>query len=258
MYNPHVTLTQGGGRKMAMIIGLPCYNEQDNLHELIGSITAACPNAKLFFVDDGSADDSAAIVEEYASENKDIYLIRHEQNMGLGKAMNTILNHAADTYEDEDVLITFDSDNTHTPGIAVAMMEKLYSENLDIVIASRYEKGGKELGLSPIRKLYSRGARLFCSVIFHIKNVKDYSCGYRAYRVSLLKELKQRYNGTIVDSSGFECMVEIINKCRKAKIKEYPLVLNYSLKKGESKMRPMKTILGYFRIALRRERKPNA
>ena len=243
---------------MSMIIGLPCYNERDNLHELIQSILASCPDATLFFVDDGSADDSAAIIERYDSENENIYLIKHDKNMGLGVAMNTILNHAAETYSDNDVLITFDSDNTHTPKIAIPMMNKLIDEDLDIVIASRYEKGGKELGLSAIRKVYSRGARIFCTLLLHVRNVRDYSCGYRAYRVKLLKDLKQRYNGIIVENAGFECMVEIINKCRDARIAEYPLVLNYALKKGDSKMRPMKTISGYFRIAFSRRRKNRA
>ena len=243
---------------MPIIIGLPCYNEQDNLNELIGNILAANPEATLFFVDDGSEDDSASIIEKYASEHDKISLIKHEKNMGLGKAMNTILCYTAENYKDNDILITFDADNTHTPEIAGAMADKLINENLDVVIASRFAKGGQELGLSLLRKLYSRGARLFCTLVFHIKNVRDYSCGYRAYSVALLKELHRRFDGVIVDSSGFECMLEIINKCRDAKIGEYPLILDYSLKKGASKMRPFKTITGYFRIAFLWGRKRHA
>ena len=240
---------------MSLIVGLPCYNEQDNLRELIENVMAAIPCVTLFFADDGSTDNSASIIEEFASENDNIFLIRHEKNMGLGKAMNTILCYAAETYDDNDILVTFDADNTHPPVIAGAMAEMLTSDNLDVVIASRFAKGGQELGLSLLRKLYSRGARLFCTLVFHIKNVRDYSCGYRAYSVALLKELHNKYGGVIVDSSGFECMVEIINKCRAARIGEYPLILDYSLKKGASKMRPLKTIFGYFRIALPRGRK---
>ena len=245
---------------MSIIVGLPCYNEQDNLHELIENVLAATQDVTLFFVDDGSSDNSAAIVEEYASAHDNIFLIRHEKNMGLGKAMNTILCYAVKNYSGNDILITFDSDNTHTPFIAGPMAEKLISEKLDVVIASRFVKGGQELGLSLLRKLYSRGARLFCTLVFHIKNVRDYSCGYRAYSVALLKKLHHIYDGEIVDSSGFECMVEIINKCRGAgaRIDEYPLILDYSLKKGASKMRPLKTIIGYFRIAFLRNRKKHA
>ena len=243
---------------MSLIIGLPCYNEQDNLCELIENILAAIPDVTLFFVDDGSSDNSVAIVEEYTSSHDNIFLIRHEKNLGLGKAMNTILCYAAENYSDNDILITFDADNTHPPLIAGPMADKLLSDNLDVVIASRFAKGGQELGLSLLRKLFSRGARFFCTLVFHIKNVRDYSCGYRAYSVALLKELHHRYDGVIVDSSGFECMVEIINKCKGARIGEYPLILDYSLKKGDSKMRPLKTIIGYFRIAFLRDRKKHA
>jgi dolichol-phosphate mannosyltransferase len=236
---------------MQTIVGLPCYNEQDNISELIDRILQFNPDVTLFFVDDGSTDNSAAIIEEYTQKFANIYLIRHTKNMGLGKAMNTILNHVAENYDDDDILVTFDSDNTHPPNIISAMINKLKAQNLDIVIASRYVRGGQELGLSAVRKLYSRGARFFCSVVFHIKNVRDYSCGYRAYRVRLLKKLKSMYDSQIVENAGFECMLEIIQKCRHAKIDEYPLILNYSLKKGDSKMRPFKTIMGYFRIAFK-------
>lgn len=234
---------------MRTIIGLPCYNEAENLDELIENIIKHNDDVILFFVDDGSIDSSVSIIEKYIKMYPFIYLIKHDKNMGLGCAMNTILNHASEAYNEDDVLVTFDSDNTHPPSIIPEMIKKLKNENLDIVIASRFAKGGEETGLSPARKFYSRGAFLFCKLLFNIKNVRDYSCGFRAYKIGVIKKLKNRYKNNIVEASGFECMLEILIKCRNARIGEYPLRLNYALKKGDSKMKPIKTIKGYFRLA---------
>ena len=58
------------------------------------------------------------------------------------------------------------------------------------------------------------------------------------------------YKGKLVESSGFECMVEILGRCSKAgvRVAEYPLVLEYDQKESPSKMKVLKTIMGYFRL----------
>jgi dolichol-phosphate mannosyltransferase len=183
----------------------------------------------------------------------------HPKNLGLGQAMDTLLHYAAQNYNDQDILITFDADNTHNPSIIPHMIKKLSEENLDIVIASRFTGESRELGLSIIRKLYSRGATLFCQAVFHIRNVHVYSCGYRAYRVGFIKKLLADYGGEVIKSRGFECMVEILAKAGKIGVRadEVPFVLEYNLKEGKSKMNAKKTILGYMRLAFQ-VRRPKA
>jgi len=99
----------------------------------------------------------------------------------------------------------------------------------------------------------SRGASLFCKITFPIKNVRDYSCGFRAYNIGYLKKVFELYQGNLVESSGFECMVEILGRCSKVGIKaaEYPLVLEYNLKEGPSKMKVVKTTMGYFKLGIK-------
>lgn len=239
-----------------IVIGLPAYNEEGNIGRLLDRIVALEATYKdhpirVHAVNDGSSDHTREILQDYKTRYSFIDFTNHPRNLGLGEGMNTILNMAATQYDDEDVLVVMDADNTHGPEIIPAMIEKLGKESLDIVIASRFAEGGQEMGLSLMRKVYSRGARLFCNMAFPVSNVTDYSCGYRAYRVAYLKKAIAAFGGKLVTSSGFECMVEIIARCSKIGVQagEYPLILEYNLKEGASKMNVQKTIRGYFRVA---------
>ena len=239
------------------LIGLPAFNEENNINNLLDRIDNIRPlfGKSLFvlIVNDGSTDNTETLLKQYSKKFNYITYINHPKNMGLGKAMNTILKYAVNNFTENDILITFDADNTHNPNIIPYMIKMLNQNGLDIVIASRFTKYSKEIGLSYIRKIYSRGAMVFCKMIFHIRNVKDYSCGYRAYNIAYLKKLLQRYQGEVISSQGFECMVEILAKSAKigVRVGEYPFILEYNLKNGRSKINVKKTIMGYVRLAFK-------
>ncbi len=239
------------------IIGLPAYNEESNINKLLDKIhslkSVYGDSLHVLIVNDGSTDNTEAILEKYAGKYTYISYINHPRNLGLGNAMDTLLKYAVNNLDDQDILITFDADNTHNPNIIPDMIDMLTHKNLDIVIASRFIKGSREIGLSNRRKIYSRGAMLFCRLVFHIDNVRDYSCGYRIYNIGYLKRLEANYGGKIISSRGFECMVEILAKAGRMGVKagEYPIALEYNLKEGKSKMNANKTILGYIRLAIK-------
>ena len=169
--------------------------------------------------------------------------------IGLGEAVKTILHYAVDSLGDEDVLVTLDADNTHTPLLIESMIDTLLENRLDLVVASRFTDGGMEIGLSNMRKLYSRGAMYYFKLFFPIENLNDYSSGYRAYSMKTLREAYNKWNG-LVTTNGFECMAEIAAKFSKMNIRagEVPLVLRYDYKKGKSKMKVAKTVKGYFSL----------
>ena len=244
-------------RGSVIVIGLPAYNEEKNIGKLLDKIInlkeTLSDSLYVLIVNDGSTDDTEAILKEYAANYEYISYLNHKSNLGLGYAVNSLINFAVNNYTDADILITLDADNTHNPKLITKMVKSIRQNKLDIVIASRFLKGSKELGLSVIRKLCSRGAMLFCYLAFYIRNVRDYSCGYRAYRIGFLRRLLEQYDGKAVSTRGFECMVELLAKAGLAGVKagEVPLVLEYNLKEGESKMKIMKTIKGYIKLAIK-------
>lgn len=244
-----------------VVVAMPAYNEAENISDLLNKILRIQKQMlhplKILVINDGSTDQTEKILEEYAWKYSNVKYVSFATNQGLGNAMQTIINYACDALADEDILITIDADNTHNPKIIPSMIKKLEENNLDVVIASRFIRGSKEIGLPALRKIYSRGAVVFFKLFFPIQEINDYSCGFRAYRVRYLKKAKKIYQGKLIKSKGFESMAEILACFSKIGVKaaEYPLVLEYNLKKGESKMKVFHTVVGYFSL-LKRVKNP--
>jgi dolichol-phosphate mannosyltransferase len=237
-----------------IVIGLPAYNEELGLSKLLEKIkyleNQFNRSFSVVIVNDGSNDGTERILNMYAKLYPFITCLHHPNNKGLGEAIKTMFGYVCEHFNESDVLITLDADNTHNPNIIPEMINKLKSEQLDLVIASRFIEGGKEVGLPLHRKLYSRGAAFLLKVFFPIPNVKDYSSGYRCYRIGYLQKAMSILNNQLVTVKGFECMAEIIARFSKIGLKagEYPLVLQYDLKENKSKMKAVRTIAGYFNL----------
>jgi len=233
-----------------LYILLPAYNEERDIGLLLQRIRAAMSEPatryQVLVVNDGSTDGTAQVAAACRAEMP-VELIEHPVNQGLGQAMLSGLRWAAGLLRNEDVLVTMDADNTHDPLLIGRMVLEIQS-GADLVIASRYEKGGQEIGLSAARSLFSRGASILLKFFFPIRGARDYTCGYRAYRGELLRRAYRVYGDRLVEERGFTCMAEILIKLRAVGIRvaEVPLVLRYDLKSGKSKMKVLRTILRYF------------
>jgi dolichol-phosphate mannosyltransferase len=238
---------------------LPAYNEDKTLPLLLESFFRLFKkyeiSYKVVIVDDGSTDCSASIAEQY-SMRMPIELLKHGDNKGLGAAMRTGLSHIAAISSHKDRVVTMDADNTHNPEILLQMLDKVEQDGADVVIASRYETGGDEVGLALHRKILSRGASFLLALFFRVKGAKDYTCGYRLYRSSVIKNAFKRYGDNFIVENSFVCMAEILIKAAylPAKVAEVPLVLRYDLKQGSSKMQKLQTIMRYFRFIVREKR----
>jgi dolichol-phosphate mannosyltransferase len=82
------------------------------------------------------------------------------------------------------------------------------------------------------------------SLLVRIPQVKDYTCGYRAYKVGLLKKAVDHYQNDFIKQTGFACMIEILLRIQKFDpiIEEVPLILRYDMKESTSKMKIARTI----------------
>jgi dolichol-phosphate mannosyltransferase len=229
---------------------LPAFNEEQDIGLLMQRIRAAMAELGASYlvlvVNDGSTDRTVQVVTG-CQQDMPVELIDHRVNQGLGQAILSGVRRAAGLLLDEDVLVTMDADNTHDP-LLIARMGSEVRAGADLVIASRYEKGGQEIGLSETRRLLSRGASLLLKFFFPIPGAKDYTCGFRAYGGKALRRAYGVYGDRLVEERGFTCMAEILIKLRAVGIRvaEVPLVLRYDLKTGKSKMKVLRTILRYF------------
>lgn len=220
---------------MTTFLLLPAYNEEKALPSLLDRLKGL--ELKLIVVDDGSTDRTAEVAARHCSA-----LLRHEKNKGLGEALRTGFEYVAKNAADDDVVVTMDADDTHEPALIPSMLERM--KDFDIVIASRYCRGGKQTGVGNMRAFLSRVMSLVLGLVFPVKGASDYSSGYRAYKVGILK------HGLQIESRGFSCMPEILVKLARvgAKVTEVPLVMHYELKKSATKFRALDLIFGYISL----------
>ena len=235
---------------------LPAYNEEIALPKIVKKFSEEMKRQngpyRLVVLDDGSSDGTARVAQEL-SKNYPLMLLRHERNQGLGITMRDGLQHIAEIASDDDLVVTLDCDDTHEPSFVSKALDKA-RQGHDVVILSRFCEGGGEKGLSLVKSILSRGAGIFLALFFPMKGIKEYSCGYRVFRASILKKAMKTFGSDFVRLThlGFAVTPEILIKMRMlgAKITESPFVLRYDQKPTKSANKALKTIQGYFAIVL--------
>ncbi len=231
---------------MRVILALPAYNEEASLPKVLSSFLSALEGKGFELaaavVDDGSTDATPRVLEEW-SARLPLRSLRHEPNRGLGETIRDALRLALDASAPEDVIVAMDADDTHSPALILQMLPRL-AEGHDIVIASRYRPGARVVGLSWFRHLTSWGARAMYQLFFPMRGVRDYTCGFRAYRPAILKAGFERYGDVLVTERGFASMAELLLKLARcgARITEVPMTLRYDRKGGVSKMNVARTV----------------
>lgn len=227
---------------------LPAFNEAENIEPLVREATEGFNREgapfQIIVVDDGSSDATPQILNRLAGEYP-LVIETHPQNRGLGQAILTgIAAVLRLSQSDEDVAVFMDADNTHSPSYIPQMAQKIWRDGYDVVIASRFREGSREVGVPPFRLLLSRGARLLFQLFLRLPEVRDYTCGYRAYRMGLLREAQEKFGAALITRQGFACTDELLVRLSSLtkKMTEIPFVLRYDKKRNRSKLPLMRTV----------------
>jgi dolichol-phosphate mannosyltransferase len=234
---------------------LPAYNEEHSIDRLFDMIRSKMGSMqwdyRIIVCNDGSIDKTQQKLEYYA-KRMPVQVISHKYNRGLGETARDLIEHAVEVCGDDDAIVRMDCDATHEPEYLERLILKL-QEGYDVVVASRFLPGGGQLGVDSYRAFISRGASLFMKLILPIPGLKDFSCGFRAYRGSILKKAVSVYKNDFVQLKGlgFTCTLEKVMKLKiiGAKFAEVPFVLRYDKKMSSSKMVSSITMLGYLVMA---------
>lgn len=243
-----------------LYVVLPAYNEEENVEKLVNDWMRFEEkirhrfylDTRIVIVNDGSCDKTREIGEKMEGLFPNCTLINHEVNKGLGEALKTGIFYAA-AKEDCACVCVMDCDNTQKPSYIGGMLHRMYEsgKNPDVVIASRYCKRSEVHGVAGYRLLTSQGARLVYELILGVPGVRDYTCGYRLYKREILLEGMEKYGEKLIEESGFTCMAELLYKLYRsgAVFMESPFSLHYEEKKGNSKMKVLKTAVNSVKLA---------
>ena len=235
---------------------LPAYNEQDNVPAILDrcrSLVADTYNLdlRILLVDDGSTDDTAKVARDWAGRLP-LEVLKNSANRGLADTFKRGVIAAAKAAHPEDVIACMDADNSHLPGQLQRMLRDI-GEGRDVVIASRYRRGAVIRGVPRSRRAMSWGMSLLFRAIYPIPGVRDYSCGFRAYRAALVQRALADQGERLFAREGFACMVGFLLRLHKqgAVFGEVPIILRYDQKAGASKMAVGATVLRTLRVLLR-------
>ena len=234
MVNPEITVV------------LPVFNEEANLGPLLTRVDEAMSASKLSYrvlvVDDGSTDATYEVLRSFESRLP-LRISRHARNEGLGYTLRDGLVAAAQVCSPDDIIVTMDADDTHHPALLSPCLRKI-REGSDVVIASRFQPGAECHGVPAHRRMLSSAASSLFRLVLPTEGVRDFTCGYRAYRAGALQVAISTYGDSFLESDGFQCMIDVLLHLRalKARFTEVPVVLRYDRKRGASKMRVLRTI----------------
>jgi len=239
---------------MHIRIVLPAYNEEESLPPLLHKINEAYNyykwDASVLVVNDGSKDNTLEVARNFKADIA-IDVLDIQPNSGLANAINSGMRKAIQGLKDTDIVVTLDADDSQNPFLIQRMAQQV-AEGSDLVIASRYQPGARIKGLKKSRTFFSWAAGFLFRILVGFEGIKDYTCGFRAYRVDMLKKTINVYGDKFITQKGFGCMVEVLLKVagQSATMNEIPMILRYDLKQGESKMNVKKTMRQTLRLLL--------
>jgi dolichol-phosphate mannosyltransferase len=190
---------------MKTCIMIPTYNEAENIGDLIKDIRAIVPDAEVLVVDDNSPDGTWEIVDEISKSDSQVHLLHRTNERGRGTAgRDGFLWALKNNYER---CVEMDADYSHHPKYLPAILEA--SNRADIVLGSRYVKGGREVGRSAFRQIVTKFAGAFLRAMLGVK-VRDPSSGYRCFDARVLEVVD--LNNFI--STGPSIVSEMLYKAR--------------------------------------------
>lgn len=214
--------TTGENRDVWLVV--PCFNEGTVIEDVLRNALQTFPN--IVAVDDGSADDSAAAIHRAGA-----HLVRHPVNLGQGAAIQTGVEYAR-AQPGAKYFVTFDADGQHQVKDVEAMVQRLRTEPLDIVVGTRFGRPRaaddqvpmiKRIVLKTVVALSPRTRRL---------GLTDAHNGLRVFNRTVAEQLNLRMNG-MSHASEF---VDLMDKLG-WRTGEQPvdiLYTEYSMSKGQS------------------------
>jgi len=213
---------------MRTLVVLPTYNEILNVEQMLRALRQAVPDCDILVVDDGSPDGTGDRAEALSAELGSIELLRRSTKSGLGGAYRA--GFAWGIEHGYDHFVEIDCDFSHDPLALPKLLDA--ARDHDVVIGSRYVKGGTIPQWTFSRRMLSRGGNQYASLMLGL-GVSDSTAGYRVYSKDALERID--YQTVSADGYGFQIEMTYRAKRAGASIVEVPISFT-DRERGESKM----------------------
>ncbi|MBE3560944.1 MAG: polyprenol monophosphomannose synthase [Ktedonobacteraceae bacterium] len=213
---------------MKTLIIVPTYNERENLRPLLEAIFSYTPQTDVLIVDDHSPDGTGELADQIRAEDRRVHVMHRAGKQGLGTAYIAGFKYAIE--HNYDAAFEMDADFSHDPRYLPVFLKEI--EHADLVIGSRYIRGGDTPNWSPLRRFISGGGNIFARFMLGIP-VHDCTAGFRCYRRQVLENIELDE----IETQGYGFQVEMTYRVlrRGYKIVETPIVF-MDRRVGKSKM----------------------
>ena len=214
---------------LSMIV--PTYNERDRIAELVAAVFQACDeravNLEMVIVDDNSPDGTGDVADELARTRR-VKVIHRTGKLGLGTAVVAGFGVAS-----APILGVMDADFSHPPSLVPRLLATFKAMEADVVVGSRYVRGGSTPNWPLKRRVLSRFA---CMLARPLSPIRDAASGFFLIRRDVA-------NGVAIKAGGFKILLELLVRARPHRLVEVPYRFE-DRERGESKM-SLKEAAGY-------------
>jgi dolichol-phosphate mannosyltransferase len=211
------------------VVIIPTYNESENIEFLVEKVLNLEPAVDALVVDDNSPDGTGELADNLSEKYKErLFVLHRPGKLGLGTAHREAFKWAMKHGYRQ--LVTMDADFSHRPEVIPIMLNKL--QVADVVIGSRYVRGGQTEGWTLTRKINSWTANFLARRLMGLKT-KDCTGAFRAYQTDVLKIVPLEK----LRARGYSAHLEVLYYLEKAgaRVAEVPITF-VNRQKGQSKM----------------------
>jgi len=209
---------------------LPTYSEAENIENMINAIENLMDDALILIVDDSSPDGTANLVQGMQKDYTNIMLLVRPFKMGLGTAIRDGFRFLLSLPSPLSYVVTMDSDFSHNPS-DIPKVLSMARQGYDIVIGSRYCRGGGIKGWGLYRRLVSRTANRLAARLIGLP-ISDFTSGFRCYSTEYIRKTLPKLH-----SQTYEIEIETLRQAylQEVRVGEVPIVFE-NRKKGKSKL----------------------
>lgn len=165
---------------------MPVYNEQATLRDIVAAVLAVPVPKELLLIDDGSKDQSRAILRELAQQHPEVRVFEHAENRGKGAALRTGFEQARGA-----VVVVQDADLEYQPADYPRLLAPILRDEADVVYGSRYLVDDADPARARDHFYHYFGNRLltFVSNLFTGLNLTDMETCYKCFRREVLRDI---------------------------------------------------------------------
>ena len=211
-----------------VVVCIPTYNELENLPLIIDRLLKANPQVHVLVIDDGSPDGTGALADALAAQDPRIEVLHRTEKAGLGAAYRAGFAHAL--AGGATAIVEMDADGSHQPEALPALLAELPSA--DLVMGSRWVRGGAVVNWPLHRKILSIGGNLYARLLLRVP-IHDITGGFRVFRAETLRAIDY----AAVTSQGYVFQVDMAYRVVRAGLRVHEVPITFVERElGVSKM----------------------